>query len=74
MPLSFLGVRPAGSPAYLGDGAYAVFDGHQIWLRANHHSRNLCTGEIALEPGALAAFIRFAARYWKLSELLGEEE
>lgn len=34
-------------PAYLGDGVYASFDDHQIWLRVD---REGVVHEIALEP------------------------
>lgn len=68
LPLNFIGVRPPDEAVHLGDGAYAQFDGHHIWLRANSHLRNECTGEVALEPGALIAFIRFAKKYWQIEE------
>lgn len=40
---------------YLGDGAYASFDGYQIWLAANHHDNRV----IALEPAVMDALIRY---------------
>lgn len=33
---------------YLGDGVYAKFDGHGIWLHANNHENP--TDKIYLEP------------------------
>lgn len=66
MPLNFMGTREPGEPVHLGDGAYAQFDGHFIRLRANSHDPRECTGEVALEPGALARFVEFAKRYWQI--------
>lgn len=48
------GILPA--PRYLGDGAYASFDGYQIWLAANDH-RNLV---IALEPAVWHNLLGYA--------------
>jgi hypothetical protein len=39
-------------PVHLGDGAYASYDGYQVWLAANHHDNKL----VALEPGAITSF------------------
>ncbi len=44
--------------SYLGDGAYAKFDGYSIWLLANHHLNP--TDTICLEPSVLRALISFA--------------
>lgn len=41
---------------YLGDGAYARFDGFQIWVRADRDGRR---HEVALEPEAFAELVRF---------------
>ena len=43
---------------YLGDGAYATFDGYGIWLKANHHQTP--TDKVYLEPMVLMALIKFA--------------
>lgn len=61
MPMNYPGVRPAGERVHLGDGAYAQFDGYQIWLFANSpHSSH----RVALEPGAFTNLIEYAKRYW----------
>jgi hypothetical protein len=41
---------------YLGDGVYAEFDGHHIWLKTERD----ITHEIALEPAVLAALNNYA--------------
>ena len=38
---------------YLGDGVYAKFNGHGIWLLANHHKNP--TDKVYLEPSVLRA-------------------
>lgn len=43
-------------PVHLGDGAYASFDGYQLWLAANHHENRL----VALEPSAFRALVAYA--------------
>lgn len=45
---------------YLGDGVYASFDGHQIWLAVNHHTNK----QVALEPHVMQQLVRYAARVW----------
>jgi hypothetical protein len=45
------------SDTYLGDGLYAAFDGWQIELYASN-GRNK-TNVVYLEPGVLAAFLRY---------------
>lgn len=45
---------------HLGDGAYASFDGYQIWLSANHHKNTV----VALEPEVLKSFIEYCKRYF----------
>ena len=40
---------------YLGDGAYARFDGYAIWLAANHPSNET----VALEPDVMERLIEF---------------
>jgi len=49
---------------YLGDGVYASFDGHAIWLAVNHHKNK----QVALEPAVMAALLRFA------DKVLGKKE
>jgi hypothetical protein len=44
---------------YLGDGVYASFDGHQIWLAANHHDNKV----IALEAPVFFALLRYAEKH-----------
>ena len=44
--------------SYLGDGAYAFYDGYGIELRANHHE--FPTDRVTLEPLALVSLLRFA--------------
>ena len=46
------------SKAYLGDGAYASFDGHGITLTAENGIR--ATDMVVLEPDALRALLAFA--------------
>lgn len=55
-----VGVRPPANPVHLGDGAYAEFDGYQIWVRANSHDPRQCTGQVALEPGAFRNLMMYA--------------
>ncbi len=38
---------------YLGDGAYAFFDGFGVWLRTDHHLESHCDQQIYLEPNML---------------------
>lgn len=49
---------------YLGDGAYARFDGFQIWVWADRDGRR---HEVALEPEAFAALVKFDASLRKPS-------
>jgi len=49
---------PAPGPEYLGDGAYARFDGYSIVLSANDHKNEVIT----LEPEVLLSLIRYAKR------------
>ena len=46
--------------AYLGDGVYASFDGHQIWLAVNHHENTV----LALDPRVMENLVRYAAMVW----------
>ncbi len=46
--------RPA---SYLGDGVYAIFDGHGIWLHANDHKDP--TDRVYLEPQVLELLVAF---------------
>lgn len=63
MPMSYMGVRPQGEMTHLGDGAYAQYDGYQIWLYANSPQSS---HKVALEPGAFLALLEYAKRYWVL--------
>lgn len=49
---------PPGDPVYLGDGAYASYDGYQLWVGANHHTSRL----VALDASALRALLTYAER------------
>lgn len=51
----------AATKAYLGDGAYASFDGHAITLTAENGIR--ATDKVVLEPEVFAALLRFAAAH-----------
>lgn len=46
-----------GTKCYLGDGAYAVYDGYGIWLTAENGM--LATDAIYLEPPVLKALNQF---------------
>jgi hypothetical protein len=52
--------RPTGPDAYLGDGVYASFDGHQIWLSVGHH----LTRVVALEDRVVMSLIQYAVDRW----------
>lgn len=41
---------------YLGDGVYAYFDGHGIWLRTGHHEDAQCDNKIYLDPAVARLF------------------
>lgn len=40
---------------YIGDGVYASFDGHQIWLAVNNHRNKV----VALEPDVMEGLISY---------------
>lgn len=40
---------------HLGDGVYVSFDGHQIWLAANHHENKV----VALEPRVVTGLLDY---------------
>lgn len=46
---------------YLGDGAYADFDGYQVWITITTSNGIVTTNEIALEPKVMQRLIN----YWK---------
>ena len=53
--------EPALRPkAYLGDGAYATFDGFQIWV---HAERDGMVHQVALERDTFEALVSFAKRF-----------
>lgn len=41
------------SPCYLGDGVYASFDGHHLWLETHEGMK------IALEPAVFFNLVKF---------------
>lgn len=45
---------------YIGDGAYANFDGYQIWLRTNEIHPGRFENNIALEPEVFRALMEYA--------------
>ena len=45
---------------YLGDGAYAFFDGFTIWLTTENGIRG--TNVVALEPEVYKSLVRFATK------------
>jgi len=47
--------------SYIGDGVYAQFDGFGFWLRANHHTDEMCTDKIYIEPSVLKSLNDFYA-------------
>ena len=47
---------------YLGDGAYAEFDGYQIWAITSDGYRD--TNRIAFEPAVFEAFVRYARKVY----------
>jgi len=51
---------------HLGDGAYAIYDGYGIWLRANDHRERECTGQVYLEPATLKALDIFLGQCYNL--------
>lgn len=50
-------IRPPKNNTHLGDGAYAWFDGFQIFIGAERENG---WHYVALEPSALAALNRYA--------------
>jgi hypothetical protein len=48
------------SAAYLGDGVYASFDGWDIWLAVNDHTKRV----VCLEPEVMAKLIAFRDRHY----------
>jgi hypothetical protein len=51
---------PPPEKTYLGDGAYAAFDGYQIVLTAENGIS--ATDTVALEPGVWDALVRWVKR------------
>lgn len=56
--------HPTPPAEYLGDGLYAIFDGHGIWLHANDHLNP--TDKVYLEPAVLKNFCRFLEKYYNV--------
>ena len=48
---------------YIGDGVYAEYDGHGIWLKANGDSND--DDRIYLEPAVWNALLQFVDRLSK---------
>ena len=44
---------------YLGDGVYASFDGHTIWLELKGQEPTLPVTKIALEPDVMQALMDY---------------
>lgn len=61
--MGFVGLRAPGERVHLGDGAYAYYDGYQMWLSANAHDSPI---RVALDPVAFLNFLKYAKRYWIL--------
>ena len=57
---------PKEKAIHLGDGAYAIFDGFGVMLRANSHKREDCTGEVYLEPETLKALDLVLGQWYNL--------
>ena len=57
---------------YLGDGAYAHFDGYHVVLTANHGQPELATDTVKLDPEAMLAFLKWIQASGGLS--FGREE
>jgi hypothetical protein len=55
---------------YLGDGVYAGYDGHQIWLWADRDGQR---HSIALEYDTLTAFARYGADVKRLIAAIGPD-
>jgi hypothetical protein len=58
-------VKDYGHKQYLGDGAYAHFDGYHIWVTAEDGYTT--TNEVALEPDVWKALLAY------VDELKGAE-
>jgi hypothetical protein len=51
-----------GEKVYIGDGAFASFDGFGIWLTTSNGIED--TNRVFLEPAVFEALLRFAAQHW----------
>lgn len=47
---------------YLGDGAYAEWDGYSVWVSTSNGI--LDTNRICLGPTEFTALLRFASKHW----------
>lgn len=63
--INYMGCREPAPAVHLGDGAYALFDGYQLVLRAHSHEVQHCSGQVALEPGAFMNLLRYAQTIWR---------
>lgn len=50
---------------YMGDGLYAGFDGHYLYLTAEREDG---IHWVALEPDVYCAFLEYSRRQWKKAE------
>jgi hypothetical protein len=50
-------VKDYGHKQYLGDGAYAHFDGYQLWVTTENGIET--TNEVALEPMVWQALVAY---------------
>jgi hypothetical protein len=53
---------------YLGDGAYAEFDGYQLCVTAENGVE--VTNTVYLDPSVLMALLRFAGRHFHIEQLV----
>lgn len=53
---------PREHEEYLGDGVYASFDGHCVWLDLRGQAMGSHVCEIALEPQVLRALAKYTRR------------
>ena len=54
--VDFEGMRCPAS--YIGDGVYAIYDGHGIWLHTGSHDKP--DQRVYLEPEVFISLVRFA--------------
>lgn len=59
--------NPVPAKEYLGDGAYAFFDGFGVWLTAENGVTT--TDKIYMEPPVMLALLRLLGRHYDTSVL-----